>query len=360
MNPTLQALFERAGIAFDGFNAQLLPEGKTYRDIVGLAQDGSLMAMDAAYPLVTNANSGIPAMLSTYLDPKLIEVLVAPMKAVEASGTPEVKKGDWTTRTAMFPLIESTGEVTSYGDYSNSGSAGANFQFPQRQSYQYQTITQWGERELAEAGLAKIDWAARLNIASALTLNKFQNKSYLFGVSGLQNYGMLNDPSLPADIAPNTKTAGGTAWILPTGQINATNLEILQDVQKLFFALQGRLNGLVDVDTPMELIMSPQTSVAMTVANGTVTTVTAWDLIHKAFPNLEIKTVPEYATAGGQKMQMVVKEIDGQTTWNCAFTEKLRAHPIILDLSSFKQKKSAGTWGTIVFMPMAVGGMIGL
>ena len=359
MNPTLQALYKRAGIAFDGFNSQMLPEGRSYTDMVGIAQDGSLMAMDAAYPLVTSANSGIPAMLSTYIDPKLIEILVAPMKAAEAAGG-EVKKGDWTTRTAMFPVIESTGEVTSYGDYSNSGSAGANFQFPQRQSYQFQTITQWGERELAEAGLAKIDWAARLNIASALALNKYQNKTYLFGVAGLQNYGMLNDPSLPADIVPNTKAATGTAWILPSGQINATNLEILQDVQKLFFTMQARLNGLIDVTTPMTMIMSPQTSVGLTVANGTVTTVTAWDLIHKAFPNLELMTVPEYATAGGQKMQLVVDELEGQRTWDCAFTEKMRAHPIILELSAFKQKKSAGTWGTIIFRPMAVGSMIGL
>lgn len=359
MNQALQSLFDRAGIVFDGFDARLLPDGKKYRDIVGLAQDGGLMAMDAAYPLVTTANSGIPAMLSTYIDPNLIEVLVAPMKAAEAAGG-EVKKGDWTTRTAMFPVIESTGEVTSYGDFNNSGSAGANFQFPQRQSYHFQTVTQWGERELADAGLAKVDWAARLNIASALALNKYQNKTYLFGVSGLQNYGMLNDPSLPADIVPNTKTAGGTAWILPSGQINATNLEILQDVQKLFFTMQARANGLLDVDSKMTMIMSPQTSVAMTVANGTVTTVTAWDLIHKAFPNLVLKTVPEYATAGGQKMQLVLDEYEGQRTWDPAFTEKMRAHPIILEMSAFKQKKSAGTWGTIVFRPLFVGSMLGL
>jgi len=359
MNPTLQALFERAGIAFDGFNAQMLPEGRTYRDLIGIAQDGSLMAMDAAFPLVTTGNSGIPAMLSTYLDPKMIEVLVAPMKAADAAGG-EVKKGDWTTRTAMFPVIESTGEVTSYGDYNNSGSSGANFQFPQRQSYHYQTITQWGERELADAGLAKVDWAARLNIASALALNKYQNKTYLFGVAGLQNYGMLNDPSLSADVVPNTKAATGTAWILPSGQINATNLEILQDVQKLFFTMQARLNGLIDVDTPMTMIMSPQSSVGLTVANGTVTTVTAWDLIHKAFPNLVLKTVPEYATGAGQKLQLVVDEIEGQRTWDCAFTEKMRAHPIILELSAFKQKKSAGTWGTILFRPIGVGSMLGI
>lgn len=358
MDPRMKALLERAGIAFDGFNARMMPDGRKPRDMVGIAHDGSLMAMDAAFPLITQANSGIPAMLSTYIDPKLIEVLLAPMKAAEAAGG-EKKTGDWTTRTAMFPVIESTGEATSYGDYSESGSTGANFQFPQRQSYHYQTVTQWGERELAEAGLAKIDYAARLNIASALTLNKYQNKTYLLGVSGLQNYGMLNDPALPADITPITKVAGGTAWVLANGTINATNLEVLQDVQKLFFVLQARNNGLLDTDSPLKLIMSAQTSMALTIANGTVTTVTAGDLIAKAFPNLTVESVPEYATAGGQKVQMVLEEYEGQRTWDCSFTEKMRAHPIVIAMSSFKQKKSAGTWGTVIFRPNFVQAGIG-
>ena len=89
-------------------------------------------------------------------------------------------------------------------------------------------MTQWGERELERAGLARIDWANRVNIASALTLNKYQNKTYFFGVSGLQNYGLLNDPSLSAAISPTTKTAGGTSWA------NATAQEINADVQKLY------------------------------------------------------------------------------------------------------------------------------
>lgn len=357
MDQLMQSLFERAGIVFDGFESQMLPKDKQYRDIIGIAQDGALIAQDASFPLVTNANSGIPAMLSTYIDPKLIEVLVAPMKAVQAAGG-EVKKGDWTTRTAMFPVIESTGEATSYGDFNNSGSVGANFQFPQRQSYHFQTITQWGERELADAGLAKIDWAARLNIASALTLNKYQNKTYLFGVSGLQNYGMLNDPSLPADLTPNTKAAGGTAWILPSGAVNATSLEVQQDVMKMFFALQGRLKGLVDVDSVMTLIMSPQSSVAMGISNNFGISVKEY--LKETYPNLKLETVPEYATAGGQKVQLVADNIEGQRTWDPAFTEKMRAHPIVIDLSSFRQKKSAGTWGTIIYVPMAITGMLGV
>lgn len=357
MDPKMKALLERAGIAFDGFNARMLPDDRGYRDIIGMDSAGAMVAMDAAYPLITTSNAGIPAMLSTYIDPKLIEVLIAPMKAAEAAGG-EKKTGDWTTRTAMFPVIESTGEATSYGDYNNSGSAGVNFQFPQRQSYSYQTITQWGEKELADTGLAKIDLAARKNIASALTLNKYQNKTYLFGVSGLQNYGMLNDPALPADLTPITKAAGGTAWILPNGNVNATAVEVQRDISKMFFTLQARTQGLLETTDPIVLIMSPQSSVALTITDQF--NVNVADILKKTYPRLEIRTVPEYATAGGQKVQMVIEEYEGQRTWDCSFTEKMRAHPIIQELSAFKQKKSAGTWGTVIYRPLFIQGMLGV
>uniref|UniRef100_A0AAU6W2R0 Major capsid protein n=2 Tax=unclassified bacterial viruses TaxID=12333 RepID=A0AAU6W2R0_9VIRU len=359
MDPRMKALLERAGIAYDASfgNTKMLPEGRSYRDMVGLANDGSLVAMDAQYPLLTTANSGIPAFLSTYIDPKVIEVLVAPMKAAIAIGG-ETKKGDWTTRTAMFPVIESTGETTSYGDYDAGGSTGANFQFPQRQSFHFQTITQWGERELADAGLAKIDYAARLNIASALTLNKYQNKSYIFGVAGLQNYGMLNDPALAADITPNTKAAGGTAWILPNGNVNATAVEVQRDITKLFAALQIKNQGLVETTDRLKLIMDPLSSVALTITDPFNVNVS--DILKKTYPNLVIEVIPEYNTAGGRKLQLVLEEYEGQRTWDAAFTEKQRSHAVVVDLSSWKQKKSAGTWGTTIYRPNFISSMIGI
>lgn len=104
--------------------------------------------------------------------------------------------------TAQFPVVESTGQVSSYGDYNNNGQVNANVNWVARESYLYQTITQWGELELDRYGEGRIAWAQQLNTASALTLNKFQNKSYFFGVAGLKNYGILNDPNLPASITP--------------------------------------------------------------------------------------------------------------------------------------------------------------
>lgn len=346
MDPILQTLSERAGVHFMGQPNATLQTPNVY---LRATHDG--LACDAQPQLITVSNAGIPAFLTTYVDPKLIEVLVAPMKAAEVVGA-EVKKGDWTTQTTMFPMVESTGEISSYGDYSENGRAGTNINFPQRQSYHYQVITQWGELELERAGLARVDWANRLNIASVLTLNKFQNGTYFYGVAGLQNYGLLNDPSLSAPIVPNTKAAGGTSWAV------ATALEVLADIQKLYRKLQAQANGLIQLDTKMTLAMSPNAEIALT--KTTEFNVNVADILRKNFPGLIVKTAPEYATDSGELVQLIVDEAEGQRTAECAFTEKLRAHPIVIGTSNFKQKKSQGTWGAVIYRPVFIAAMLGV
>ena len=42
-------------------------------------------------------------------------------------------------------------------------------------------------------------------------LNKFSNLTYFFGVQGLQNYGLLNDPHLNASLTPATKAPSAKA-----------------------------------------------------------------------------------------------------------------------------------------------------
>ena len=352
MDPIFLALMREAGIHFMGVNPAFQDQNARIRS----TGDGGY-ACDAQPTLITQSNAGIPAFLSTYFDPKLIDVLVAPMKAAEIVGD-EIKKGDWTTKTSIFVVVESTGVVASYGDYSENGVVNANANFPNRQSFHYQVITQWGERELEEAGLARIDWANRLNIASALTLNKYQNKSYFFGISGLENYGLLNDPSLTPSVTPTGKQNGnGNVWFYQ-GAANAAALEVLADIQKLYQTLQVQANGLVELDTPTTLAMSPASEVALTMT--TQYNVNVADILKKNFPNMKVKTAPEYATASGNLVQLMVDDYEGQKTASCAFTEKMRAHPIIVKSSSFQQKKSQGTWGCIVFRPMFISSMIGI
>ena len=349
MDRNLESVSQKWGINFMGVDAQLQATEK---------ERGGRLAMDAQPQLVTVSNSGIPAFLSTYIDPKVIEVLVAPMKATEIVGE-ETKKGDWTLETAMFPIVESTGMVSSYGDYAESGIAGANVNWVQRQSYTYQVITQWGERELEKMGLARIDWANRQRIASVLTLNKFQNKSYFFGIAGIANYGLLNDPSLSAPIAP---IPDGTliTWAQKATDIPGGAIAVYNDIKALYGQLVAQANGLVELDmaSPMTLAMSPESQVYLTLTN--TYNVNVQDMLKKNFPKMKIETAPEYQTASGNLVQLIADEMQGQRTATTAFTEKLRAHPIKIELSSFKQKNSQGTWGTILFRPFLIVSLLGV
>ena len=59
-------------------------------------------------------------------------------------------------------------------------------------------------------------------------------------------------------------------------------------------------------------------------------------------------------------MQIVFDAIEGQKTARCAFSEKMRAHKIILGASSYRQKLTGGVWGTIIKQPFGIPSMIGL
>jgi hypothetical protein len=335
-----QQLIKSAGIHFPHEMELIQPN---------IAHDWNL-AMDAQPGLVTVGNAGIPSMLTNFIDPSVIEALVSPMKAAVILG--ETQKGSWIMDTATFPMIEYTGETSAYGDYSNNGSSGANASYPQRQSFHYQTITQWGERELERAGLAKLDWASRLNIASILILNKFQNQTYFFGVAGLQNYGLLNDPRLTTPITPIVKAATGVLWSAGTA------LEIYQDILNMFSQLQVQSGGLIQMDEKMVLALSP--TAAVNLNKLTQYNVNVRQSLRENFPNMRIETAPEYATVSGQLVQMIVETFEGQKTATCAFTEKLRAHAVEVKTSSWLQKKSQGSWGTIVFRPFLISQLLGV
>lgn len=330
MNQTFNQLERDAGIVFMGGGKKLMDD-----------KIAAALAMDAQPGLTTVGNSGIPAWMLNYVDPQLIEIILQPTKAAEVFG--EMKKGDWTTETATFMTVEPTGEVSSYGDYNNNGVSGVNVNFPQRQSYHYQVFTRWGEREVARAGEAKIDYVARVNEASVNALNRFQNKTYLFGVKGLQNYGVLNDPSLPAT------TAAAKTWANSTGE------EVYESIRKLFQTLLKQTGGKIDMNTPLLLVCSPTASVDLTKTNQY--NVNVIDQLKKNFPNLRVETIPEYSAASGETVQLIVEELDGQRTLDCAFTEKMRAHNMVLEASSIKQKKSQGTWGTIIYRPFCIATM---
>lgn len=309
------------------------------------------LAFDAQPALVTTANAGILSLFTTYVEPTVIEILVRPTKAAELYG--ETKKGTWVSDTIAFIQAERTGEVTSYGDFSEDGMSDANIEFPQRQSYHYQTNTRWGEREIARAAEAKVDLANWKQRSSALAIEKYQNFAYLYGIAGLQNYGGTNDPFLPAPIAP---TLSWYAQTDPTA--------IFGDLVRLVQQAIAQGNGLVSTNTVFKMGISPGNESNFTKTNQFNYNVN--DQIKKNFPNLSIVTVPEFAingggaVAGGTEFVQLIAEIpEGGKTVEAAFTEKMRAHAMVVKTSSWEQKKSAGTWGVVFYRPVLVAAMLG-
>lgn len=324
------------------------------------------LAMDAQPTLATtDPNAAIPALFTTMVDPKVFKALFAPNKAAIIMG--EERRGTWVDDTIMLPVTEAAGEVSSYGDYAENGVVTTNANWPQRQAYLFQVLKQYGERELERAGLARINWVAELDYSAALMLNKFSNLTYFFGVQSLQNYGLLNDPHLNASLTPATKAYGGTSWYNSSGQIAATANEIYADIENTFAQLVTQTAGAVDRETRMVLAMSPQSEAALTTTNSFNVNVS--DLLKKNFPNLRVENAVQYGVlsstnpqgiAGGNFMQLIAEELEGQETGYCGFNEKMRAHKLIPATSSYKQKVSAGTWGCILRMTVTIASMLGI
>jgi hypothetical protein len=323
------------------------------------------LAMDAQPSLQTDPNSAVPAMLTTLIDPQVYEIVFAPNKAAEILG--ENRKGTWLDETAMFPSVEHTGEVSSYGDYANNGVTGVNTNWPQRQSYLFQTIKQYGERELERAGLARINWVSELDKAAATVLNKFSNLTYFFGVTGLQNYGLINDPNLPATLTPATKAGSGLAWFSASGAPVATANEVYNDILTVYTNLVQNTAGLVDDNSDLVLALDPTRATALKFAN--TFNVNVETLLKTNFSKLRIVTAIQYGALttanpqgnlAGNFMQMIATSIEGQQTGYAAFNEKMRSHQIVPGLSNWMQKVSGGTWGSIIRMPVAFASMTGI
>ncbi len=285
------------------------------------------IAMDAQLSSVTQPNAGIPSLFTTTIFPEITRAIITPMRAAEVYG--ERQAGDWTTNLVQFPFVESKGTVSAYHDYSQDGMIEMNANWETRQPWLYQTWTEWGERETAMMGQGNISLVAEKNIASISVLNKAQNQIYLFGVQGLKNYGVLNDPDLPPAIQPTTKTGGNVS-------------------------MTDRL--VVAIPTGLQQCLSYKNQYGLRIR----------EMLKEDYPNIRIEALPELGSKlsngklSSNMMQMFIEEYEGMRTVFCGFTYKLRAHRMELYSTWQRQKKSQGAWGAVWRLPIACATMVGI
>lgn len=333
-------VMKQYGIVFD--------TGSPIRGI--LANDSiDQLANDAA--MVTAANSGVPVEFTSYIDPMIIPILTATRGAREIFG--EVKKGDWTTSYARFQTSEITGEVEAYTDYGQGGASDVNPTFPVRTQYIYQTNIRYGDREVDVASRARLQLAADKQRAAATVIDIASNKFALYGVAGLEIYGLLNDPNLPDSTSPMPNAATKTLWA------EKSTKEIYEDVLYLFSKMADRGAGHIDANTELVLATSPATQVQL--GKTTDFNISARQMLETYFPKIRFVALPELATeTGGTSILLVAPTIEGLPTAQIGFSEKFRAMRLIPESSSFHQKFVGSSYGTIIYRPFAIGTMTGV
>ena len=75
---------------------------------------------------------------------------------------------------------------------------------------------------------------------------------------------------------------------------------------------------------------------------------------------MTIEQVPELSTATGDMLFLTLREVDGVSVAEAAFSEKFVLGRMIAQLSSFEQKASAGTFGAVVKQPAFIATMTGI
>jgi hypothetical protein len=334
-------VMKQYGIVFD-----------TGAPIRGILANDSIdqLANDAA--MVTAANSGIPVEFTSYIDPMVIPILTATRGVREIFG--EAKKGDWTTSYARFQTSEITGEVEAYTDYGQGGASDVNPTFPVRTQYIYQTNIRYGDREVDVASRARLQLAADKQRAAATVIDIASNKFALYGVAGLEIYGLLNDPNLPNVISPLPNADNQkTLWA------EKSTKEIYEDVLYLFGKMADRGAGHIDANTELVLATSPATQVQL--GKATDFNISARQMLETYFPKIRFVALPELATAtGGTSILLVAPTIEGLPTAQIGFSEKFRAMRLIPESSSFHQKFVGSSYGTIIYRPFAIGKMTGI
>lgn len=308
---------------------------------------------------VTTTNDGYLVQFFNYISPQEIPVLLAPNRMAEIFG--ESRQGTWEQVFLTFKVVEQAGQVSAYGDGARGGTANANIEYEQRQNMLVQAFIEAGDLELARAGAGQFDMLGNRRKAQAMVLNKWNNRTYAYGVTGMPNYGVLNDPNLLPSNAPTTGT-GGVTWAQKATNVTdgANNIysDILAAYGRIQTLAQGLLDTTIDEETEIVFVVPPSQRQYLMVANNFGVTVE--DLVKKMLTKAKIVTAPEMDTEGGNILFAFVPELEGVRTIQLNFSERLRTHRVEYESSMMRQKATSGCYGAFVARPMLVDQTIGI
>lgn len=276
-----------------------------------IIRNASSYGFDAA-EMATVPSVGTPVQLLQWWSPKVIKTIYAGRKADEIMGV--VNAGSWEDEEVVVPEVETLGDVALYGDYANGENSNFNVNFNKRSVVRFLSTVSVGTLEAAQVARMRLDAKEKKMVATTNALEIQRNLVAFngFNYGNKANYGLLNDPRLPAYGTLSVGASGSTMFK------DKTYIEIVNDIRGLVRELELKLNGNFDASTDaFKLILPMAASQSMTAvpqygANGFAGSVEAW--FKGAYPKGEIHYVPQFDGAlGGQNVVYVIaEEVDGE------------------------------------------------
>lgn len=313
----------------------------------------SHLGMDAA---VTLPNAGVAAEFLQNMDRRFIDVFFAE-KTADKIGT-KYKGGDWEMAIYRAMIRESVGTTRPYSDYSEEQNVNANINYLTRYVYRLELVKQWGDLQIAENARALNDYVNSINVAASNIISADLNSIFFYGVEGVQNFGILNEPGMPTPLTPASigTTPARVKWQDKTLQ------EIVVDLTTMLSNLYMQGQGIINQNTRLRLAMPPS---ILPILQGKISDF-GYSSLQWIKDNLgnaiidDVVLVPEFATDAGNFVMLWAPEINGSETINHVFGELYKSHGVHRRTSSYSEKVSASDFGAVVRHGFAIVSMLGV
>jgi hypothetical protein len=299
------------------------------------------------------ASSGVPNVLTTVWTTKFFKIMFQSTPFREMT-TPD-QQGVFGTTNVKYPLIGASGVSKLYSDHSGLGDSSVNLNYLTRQTVTLQRTLTYGDMQTAVMGMAKVDYVGYLREYVASLINLDQNNIGFNGYTGMQLFGLLNDPSLNA-----TLPAGAGQWM-----VSGTYATVISDIITTVQSIQTLGAGQVNTDDEFIIGLPPVVMGALLFQNSFGLNVRSY--ISSVYPKARFIQVQNYTGTGSPLgssapnfMQVIFKTIGGQETALGVFTTLYNSHGVVRMLSSYNEKVSYCVAGTVLTMPIGVALMSGI
>lgn len=297
--------------------------GMSKNAIREIAMNKDAYGFDEAPALQTIPSVGTPVQFLQWWSPNVIKTLYAKRAADEILGV--TNAGSWEDAEVIVPEVETTGQATLYGDYVNGENSNFNVNFNKRAVVRFLSTVSVGTLEEMQISRMRMSAKERKMVATtnALEIQRNQVTFNGFLVGNQANYGILNDPRLPAYGTLPANDKGKTDWA------SKTYGEIINDIRTMLKELEVKMAGLFSSrDDSFTMVLPMAASQAMTAvpqynSYGFDGSVEAW--FKKAYQRARVVYAPQFDKAlGGQNVVLIfVDEVDGEKNADQFIQQKL-------------------------------------